>query len=662
MSTDSVIDLKRGIDSGEVVPYFQPLIELRTGQLLGFEVLARWNHPVRGMVNPDEFIQLAENSGLIGPLSQRLLIQAGQAAKDLPEHLGLSINISPVQLRNRSLPRHIAEAAEMGGLSCSRLTIEITESALVQNLEQALSITEELKSLGAKLALDDFGTGYASLRYLHDLPFDEIKVDRSFVSAMLDGRDSRKIVAAIVGLGQSLGMVTVAEGVEDMAQADMLLWLGCDLGQGWLYGRPAASADLGQYTTVNATAPFKPDESGQWSASADILMDLATAPNQRLSQLRAIYDGANVGLCFLDRNLRYLSLNRRLAEINNAPIVAHLGRTVAEIVPEVFRQIGPVLHRVLDGEVVPAIEVQARDRAEPGQVRTTLRSYEPVRDEAGEVFGISVSVIDISKRKSVEEALRESEDHYRHAVELNPQVPWTADPDGMILDAGPSWQTLTGLTVEAAHGNGWINGVHPDDIEGATTVWTQSIRTGQPIDIEFRIGPADGPWRWMRSRAAARRGPHDEIVRWYGTLEDIDDQKKAQAALKQSDARLNAVLETAPMGIVIADAATGRVLIENASAQAILRQYLLPAPNMQSYRQWLTLHPEGLAPNAHEWLLAYAKLRGPTPGATELAYLRGDGTVGRLSLTTAQVLGHGGTATEGVMTIRDIDIATPTRH
>src|ERR1700722_15097358 len=232
MILDCVVDLRRGIESGEIVPYYQPLTELRTGQLIGFEVLARWKHPLRGMVPPDEFIRMAEDAGCIGQLMEQILVQAFRTMQRLPEYLRLSINVSAIQLRDRSLRRQVSLAAEEAGFSLERLTVEITESALVGNIENARSITEELKALGVRIAIDDFGTGYSSLRHLHALPFDEIKVDRSFVQTMLLRRESRKIVAAIIGLGQSLGLTTVAEGVEDQAQADMLLWLGCDLAQG----------------------------------------------------------------------------------------------------------------------------------------------------------------------------------------------------------------------------------------------------------------------------------------------------------------------------------------------------------------------------------------------------------------------------------------------
>src|SRR6202048_3905430 len=343
MIPDYVVDLRRGIESGEIVPYYQPLTELRTGQLIGFEVLARWKHPLRGMVPPDEFIRMAEDAGCIGQLMEKVLLQSFTGMRQLPEYLRLSINVSAIQLRDRTLRRQVSLAAEEVGFSLQRLTVEITESALVGNVEHARTITEELKALGVRIAIDDFGTGYSSLRHLHALPFDEIKVDRTFVQTMLSRRESRKIVAAIIGLGQSLGLTTVAEGVEDEAQADMLQWLGCDLAQGFLYGRPVSGARLERF--VQEQKKMVRREVGRPPNPEDTTFQMDALPSQRLSQLQAIYDGAPVGLCFVDRNERYVSLNKRLAEMNRAPIVAHLGRTVAEMIPEFYVFLGPYIKR-----------------------------------------------------------------------------------------------------------------------------------------------------------------------------------------------------------------------------------------------------------------------------------------------------------------------------
>ena len=231
-------DLRQAIADNAVLPHYQPLVDFRTGKRIGVEMLARWSHPIRGMVSPDTFIPLAEELGLIGAMSERLLVRACRDALSWPSDVMLACNLSPLQLRDPGLPRIIQNVLAATGLPPHRLELEVTESALVGDLRLARASLDELKVVGVHLALDDFGTGYSSLRHLQMLPFDKVKIDRSFVAAMAKDPESEKIVAAVVGLGHSLGLVTVAEGVETEAIADLLRHLGCDIGQGWLYGRP----------------------------------------------------------------------------------------------------------------------------------------------------------------------------------------------------------------------------------------------------------------------------------------------------------------------------------------------------------------------------------------------------------------------------------------
>jgi len=236
-------DLREAVANGHIVPHLQPLVGMANERVVGFEVLARWQHPSRGMVPPGEFIPVAEQVGLIGPMTSHLLRQACSIAATWPDDTFVSCNVSPLQLRDQSLPGMVRAALQESGLPPHRLELEITESALVGDLALARDVLIEVKSLGVRLALDDFGTGYSSLHHLKMLPFDKVKIDASFVGAMTRDPGSRKIVSAVVGLGQSLELTTVAEGVEDQETAAMLRELGCDVGQGWLFGRPVP-ADL----------------------------------------------------------------------------------------------------------------------------------------------------------------------------------------------------------------------------------------------------------------------------------------------------------------------------------------------------------------------------------------------------------------------------------
>ena len=257
------LGLRVAIPRQEIVPYFEQQVELGSGRLTGFEVLARWQHPTRGLVGPDVFIPIAEETGMIADLSLSIMRQAFTAARDWDPGLVISINISPWQLRDAWLAQKIIKVLTETGFPPQRCEIEITETALFDNLALAQSIVGSLKNQGVRLALDDFGTGYSSLAHLRALPFDRIKIDKSFVTSMIESADSAAIVNAIARLGESLNLPVTAEGVEDGEIEERLGAIGIAKGQGWHYGKPLSTAGarrlLGDRGLLNSgEAPARP--------------------------------------------------------------------------------------------------------------------------------------------------------------------------------------------------------------------------------------------------------------------------------------------------------------------------------------------------------------------------------------------------------------------
>jgi diguanylate cyclase (GGDEF)-like protein len=230
--------MRQGIPRGEFVPYYEQQIDLATGRLNGFEMLARWEHPTEGLISPDIFIPIAEETGLIADLSLAVMRIAFEEAKNWDPTLSLSVNISPAQLKDPWLSQKILKLLVETGFPANRLEVEITESSLFENLSLAQSIVGSLKNQGIRIALDDFGTGYSSLAHLRALPFDRIKIDRSFVSSINQNSESAAIVSAIARLGDSLGLPVTAEGIEDKQIERQLRRLGCTKGQGWHFGKP----------------------------------------------------------------------------------------------------------------------------------------------------------------------------------------------------------------------------------------------------------------------------------------------------------------------------------------------------------------------------------------------------------------------------------------
>lgn len=645
----SEADILGALEKIEFFPVFQPLVELRTGQLAGFEMLARWMHPEHGLIPPDQFIPAVEKHGKIDALMRMLLEKAFTEPVISNSILRLSVNISPAQLLNSRLPQRIQTVAERARFSLNRLTIEITESALLDDLDRAQSVARRIKELGCKLALDDFGTGYSSLRHIHTLPFDELKVDRSFVRSMTRKRESRKIVAAVIGLGQSLGVTTVAEGVETREQARMLFYLGCDLGQGWLYGKPVPAEDLVRVLAEPRRLDPIPVPLGQ-----DSIMSIESLPAQRLAQLQAIYDGAPVGLCFLDRKMRYVSLNRRLSEMNGAPAADHLGRTVAEVIPHVFAHVEPYIRRALQGEPVNGVEIQKPPVTPGGEGQSLMLSYQPVRDEAGEVLGVSVAVMDITERKHTEAALHESEEHFRHMMLLGPHVPWVLDTKGEVIEASPRWQGFTGQPVAKALGNGWLKVLHPEDVAPTQEAIRVSLDTGQPIDIEYRVKHPDGMWRWMRARGAPRFGPTGKIVCIYGVAEEVHSQKKATEELEARVAALRSAMGAVPIGMVLANAHDCSIYMVNPTAHALFQGALFPGQTFTEYSSLHFNYPDGRPMPPGEFPLARSIRRGETVEHTLVLYARADGAEIRLELASKPIYADSGELIGGLMLVRDL--------
>jgi predicted signal transduction protein with EAL and GGDEF domain len=232
--------MRHDLTAGNFVPFFEQQIDLTTGQLHGFEMLARWEHPTRGLVSPEVFIPIAEETGMIADLSLAVMRTALIEARNWDSSLTLSVNISPFQLKDPWLAQKIVMLLTETGFPASRLEVEITETSLFENLALAQSIVGSLKNQGVKLALDDFGTGYSSLAHLRALPFDRLKIDKSFVASIIDNADSAAIVNAIIRLSESLKLPVTAEGIENAAVEARLRQMGCHKGQGWLYGRPTS--------------------------------------------------------------------------------------------------------------------------------------------------------------------------------------------------------------------------------------------------------------------------------------------------------------------------------------------------------------------------------------------------------------------------------------
>jgi EAL domain-containing protein (putative c-di-GMP-specific phosphodiesterase class I) len=244
-------ELRRALDGGELVVYYQPIVALATRRMSGVEALVRWQHPERGLLPPSVFIGLAEETGLIHQLGRQVLetacVQVRRWQVQHPRHatLSVSVNLSPRQLTSDVVVKEVRDALDVSGLPASSLILEITEGVMMHDTEATIQRLRALKALGVRLAVDDFGTGYSSLSYLQRFPIDILKIDRSFVAAIDSGQDEYSLARAIVSLARSLHLQAVAEGVETQAQEDALRELRCDLAQGYYLAVPQGAEAVG---------------------------------------------------------------------------------------------------------------------------------------------------------------------------------------------------------------------------------------------------------------------------------------------------------------------------------------------------------------------------------------------------------------------------------
>jgi diguanylate cyclase (GGDEF)-like protein len=238
------LDLQVAISRKEFELYYQPLVSLITDKIIGFEALLRWHHPVRGLVSPMDFIPVAEETGMIVTIGEWVLHTACFEAENWPDDITVAVNLSPVQFKKGDLVGTVQAALAASGLRPDRLELEITESVFLRDTVGTLTALRQLRAMGIGVALDDFGTGYSSLSYLHSFPFSKIKIDQSFVRDLMTNHESMSIVRAVTGLGKSLGIKTIAEGVETREQLDKLRDKGCDEVQGYFFSRPRPASEV----------------------------------------------------------------------------------------------------------------------------------------------------------------------------------------------------------------------------------------------------------------------------------------------------------------------------------------------------------------------------------------------------------------------------------
>ncbi|MDH0912838.1 EAL domain-containing protein [Rhizobium pusense] len=493
------------IAKGHIWPAFQPIVDIPSGEIVGFEILARWTDPVYGNIPPDDFIPLLEKHCLIDLLSRALVRSACSAAGPWPGSFFLAFNIAPDQLLTDDLPEWLHNIALETRFPLNRVQIEVTEGSLISNQEQAFATLRQLNSKGISISIDDFGTGYSSLARLEAFPFSKLKIDACFVRNIDQEPGKRRIAAAVIGLGQSLGMSVVAEGIETKAEEEILSHLGCALGQGWLYGRGVPAEEAARMQGLFA------------SKAAATTLD--TSPFQQLHQLETLYEQSPVGLCFLDMQFRHVRANDAFAAMHGLSRRRLEGKAIDELMSgEILARVKSTLLDSLDQPVPPQdYHLNGRD----------FRIYvEKVVDAGGDVIGFSVVSIDVTEQNQMLERLSLSEQHFRRMTEMSFVIAWGANAQGVVDYMSPPVDDPEDDTLQARICR-WYDKMHPEDRPRVRNEWFTQISTGKPFKTHFRMRWADGSYRSNESRAQPVFGPDAVVERWCGTIshlcEDDDD-------------------------------------------------------------------------------------------------------------------------------------------
>ncbi|MGY1700541.1 EAL domain-containing protein [Geodermatophilus sp. SYSU D00766] len=473
--------LRAAVDVGGLTLQFQPVVTLPTGQVTGFEALARWQDGELGWIPPDRFIPLAERTGLIVDLGRWVLHTACAAAAGWPAGPSgalptVAVNVSPVQLGRRRFVDDVVSALQASGLAPSRLCLEITETAAVTDLDATARRLEELRELGVRLALDDFGAGHSSLTLLRRLPVHQVKIDRSFVARVTTDPADAILVRLVVEAAHSLGRRVCAEGVETLEQAQQLVAMGCDAAQGWLFGRPAPAPVLTGAGPGATAGIADPPRASLLLQGADEMVFVST-PERVIT-----YASATTGpvLGWLPQEL--------------------LGRSVLALLhPEDAERVRSGLPLVRSGTLDGTVH-RALDR--DGRVRWLRTSVQRLTDEDGALRELVTTSRDVTAEVTAQQALRESEAMFRHAFDEAPIGMALTGMDGRFIRVNKAYEALVGRTAEEFAGLSVADVTHPDDLaQDVVNLGQARDGTVSVHDVTKRYLHADGTVVPARVRA-----------------------------------------------------------------------------------------------------------------------------------------------------------------
>ncbi|MBT2655171.1 EAL domain-containing protein [Bacillus sp. ISL-18] len=523
------IELEKAIGQNQFFLHYQPKIDLRTGELVGVEALIRWNHPKWGMVPPDRFIGIAEDTDLIIPIGEWVLTSACSQIKHWQKE-GLftvvSVNLSQKQFIHSNIVRTIEEVLQKTELEPHYLEIELTES-IKSDIHQTILSLQQLKKLGVSISIDDFGTGYSSLNYLKEFPIDTLKIDQSFIRELHQNLNDEAIVKTIISIAHNLNLKVVAEGVETKEQLIFLQQHLCDQGQGYLFSKPMPANELKEnlfevQQVVNQQGIPEDTRTRIWYEE---LLNKAKKELQDTVRLQQ-------GMIF-----KYKRINGQFIHtICDGELLYQMGLIPAQVVGKRLDEFLPLekalkktayYQRAWDGEEL----VQFEDQINGIDYLASLR---PVK-KGGEIIEVIGSCVNITARKQAEISLRESESRYRLITENMSDILMLLDHRGRILYASPSLGRVLGTPTKTYEGKSSFLLIHPEDRDQVMDQYKQILNKLPSARMEARFLHSDGSWVLIEGIGTPVIGSNGKMEHFIIAGRDITEKKRTEEQLVQSE-------------------------------------------------------------------------------------------------------------------------------
>ncbi|MEG9295803.1 EAL domain-containing protein [Mangrovibacillus sp. Mu-81] len=533
------IELHKALDRRELVLYYQPKLSLKTGMILGFEALMRWDHKEWGMISPGTFIPIAEDSGLIIPIGEWALYEACRQNMEWHKQgmkTTVSVNLSPRQFSQTNLVKIVENVLINTGLPAKYLELEITES-MTADLNRAIKTLQKLKMLGVKISIDDFGTGFSSLNYLKRFPVDTLKIDQSFVRELHNHPNDETIVKTIISMAHHLNLNVVAEGIETQEQLVFLQQHLCDEGQGFLFCRPLPPTEL-QGMMEEVQQIVKKSGISQELNERMWAEELVLEARRELHETIRLQEGLTLKYKKVgDRYVHTFCEGELLYRFGMIPDQV-VGKDLFEILDEKEATRKHAHYaKAWEGEENVSYEGIINDVHYVAKLRAIKRG--------GIVEEVICSCIDMTEQKKVEEALRESEQKYKLIAENMSDLISVIDVEGNLLYASPSHESVLGYRAsKMPEMLNVFHYLHPEDQPYVFENLTYILAHKKPIQVEFRYGHANGEWMLLETSVTPIMGADGEVDQIVAVGRDITEKKKAEKLLWDSE-KLSVVGELA---------------------------------------------------------------------------------------------------------------------